>query len=48
MAAAVAAAAPSGTAGAEPADDDQIAEQLARVLRREAQREGIDVDDLGP
>lgn len=45
---AVAAAAPSGTAGAEPADDDQIAEQLARVLRREAQREGIDVDDLGP
>jgi hypothetical protein len=44
----VAATAPSGTAGAEPADDDQIAEQLARVLRREAQREGIDVDDLGP
>ncbi len=28
--------------------DEQLAEQLARVLRREAQRDGIDVDDVLP
>lgn len=30
------------------ADDDQLATQLTRVLRREAQRDGIDLDDVDP
>jgi hypothetical protein len=48
---------PAGSPGAEPArsaamqhlpDDDHLAEQLARLLEREARRAGIDVSDVSP
>ncbi len=34
--------------GSAPADDQQLLLQLARVLRREAERDGIDLSDTAP
>jgi hypothetical protein len=41
-------AAATESAGLAAPDDEQLAEQLARVLRREAERDGIDTRDVAP